>query len=243
MTAKKDNTTSSAPAGPACPGRSGSAAAGGFTLVELLVVIAIIALLLLIGAPSAVQIQKDVARKKSVVMLAQISTALRLYAEDFDGKFPPSSNEGGQAICRLLTGFPGDGGNDQTPGANDNAFKTDDGCEGYGFRLATRGPVLGPYYGVQKLPTSGGSTPRFVDAFRREVMYYRFNENTTAPDYGYYENNDNTNDTGDINGYARNSAGAAGEFYRKDFLLITSGPDGMWTFPRDPKSDDITNFK
>ena len=242
MTFNKDNTTSSAPAGPPCPGRSGSAAAGGFTLVELLVVIAIIALLLLIGAPSAVQIQKDIARKKSVVMLAQISTALKLYAEDFDGKFPPSSNEGGQAICRLLTGFPGDAGNNQTPGANDNAFKEDDGCQGYGFRLAPKGPVFGPYYGVHKLPTSGGSTARFVDAFRQPVMYYKFNENAAVPlDFGSYSN-DNSDAPGNINDYAKNNDSPRA-FYRKDFLLITSGPDGTWTNPRDPDSDDITNFK
>ena len=237
----RDHTTSFAPGAGARWGTGAGKAACGFTLVELLVVIAIIALLLLIGAPSAVQIQKDVARQKSITMLAQISTALKLYAEDFGGIFPPSTNEGGQVICRLLTGFPGDGGSDQTPGANEAAFRTDDGCQGYGFRLATRGPVLGPYYGVHKLPTSGGSTARFTDAFRQPVMYYRFTELATSPpDYGYYNSGDNSDDPGNINDYAKNSMG---EFYRKDFLLITSGPDGTWTNPRDPKSDDITNFK
>jgi len=238
--ARKRNMTSRATAGPARAGRRCSATAGGFTLVELLVVITIIALLLLIGAPSAVQIQKDIARQKSITMLAQISTALKLYAEDFNKQFPPSNPEGGQTICRLLAGFPGDTGSDQTPGANDNAFRTDDGCQGYGFRLAAKGPVFGPYYGVHKLPTSGGSTARFVDAFHQPVMYYKFNELTTGPDFGYYNSGDNTDDPGNINDYAKNSSG---EFYRKDFLLLTSGPDGTWTNPRDPKSDDITNFK
>jgi len=202
----------------------------GFTLVELMVVVSIISLLLLIGMPSALVIQKNIAAKASEVTLGTIATALKGYHNDF-GEYPPSNSKGAETICRLLTGYPGDADGNQQPGADP---KTDDGCAGFGFRTTGAGrnrPVHGPYFGAEKLDTTGGSEPRFADAFRQPVMYYRYN--------GGYNSGDNPEGPSDVADYAKNDSG---QFYRNDYLLITKGPDGSWTKPRNG-GDDITNFK
>lgn len=188
----------------------------GFTLVELLTVIGIISLLLLIGAPAAVHIWHQIKVRSSQAILAQVSSALKAYKSDFEA-YPPSSPEGGEQICRLLTGFA-----------------SDDGEKGFGFRLADKGRVYGPYFGTEELGTSGSDRPRFVDTFNQSIMYYLYDTKTNS-----YNPNDNTDDPSNINTYARNKKG---EFYRTDFLLLTRGPNGEWDDPRETGSDDITNF-
>jgi len=206
---------------------------GGFTLVELLTVIGIISLLLLIGAPAAVNIMHQVKVKTAEAVLAQISSALKAYKTDFEA-YPPSYPEGGERICRLLTGFAPDSGDDQTPGKG-AGFNSDDGKQGFGFRLAPKGPVFGPYFGTEELNTSGSNKPHFVDTFNQSVMYYLYDTATSR-----FNPNDNSDDPSDINNYARNKEGG---FYRTDFLLLTRGADGEWDSPREKDSDDITNFK
>ena len=235
MTRRAHNPTAgsvSPPGGPTAPPPRAHGRARAFTLIELLTVVAIISLLLLIGTPSALVVQKRVAIGLSEVALGTIETALKSYHSDFDA-YPPSNPKGGQTICRLLTGYPEDANNDQTP-ATGSGFNTDDGCARYGFRLAAKGRVFGPYNGTEKLDIGGGTPPLFVDAFRQPVMYYLFNG--TA-----YNDGDNVEGPSSVNSvYARTPSG---DYYRKDFLLMTTGPDGEWTAPRDSDSDDITNFK
>lgn len=208
----------------------------GFTLVELLTVVSIISLLLLIGTPSALVIQKRVAIGISQVTLGTIETALKNYRSDFD-EYPPSSMDGGGTICRLLTGYTEDRNNDQTPGVG-AGFNSDDGHKGFGFRLVTRGRIFGPYSGTEKLPIASGTPPRFADAFRQPVLYYLYRSYSAS--YGTYNDRDNTEGPAGINDYATS---ASASLYRKDFLLITCGPDREWTKPRNRGGDDITNFK
>ncbi len=141
-------------------------------------------------------------------------------------------------MVQFLTGYLPDAGKDGMPGDGDPIVTIDDGKQGFGFRLATKGRVYGPYFGTEELdarPESDGSRPSFVDQYRNAVFYYLFDAELRA-----YRSEDNPGGPKDINAYARN---AAGELYRTDFLLLTKGPDGKWDPPRDDRSDDVTNFQ
>ena len=222
--------------------------ARGFTLIELLVVVAIISLLLLIGMPSALVIQKHIATSASKLTLERIAAALKAYHTDF-GEYPPShypeaEPRGAETLCRLLTGFVGDPNGDKAPPAT-GPDATDDGCEGFGFRLVGGGRKYGPYLGAHKLAMTEKTEPVFIDAFNQPVLYYLFNP---APDPAHtdvfcqnnphYDSEDNDVGPEDINAYATTD----GVLSREDFLLLTSGPDAEWGAPPD-RGDDITNFK
>jgi prepilin-type N-terminal cleavage/methylation domain-containing protein/prepilin-type processing-associated H-X9-DG protein len=66
----------------------------GFTLVELLVVIAIIAILVALIFPVFSRVRENARRASCASNLRQVGLALRLYAQDYGGWFPPSDGRG-----------------------------------------------------------------------------------------------------------------------------------------------------
>jgi prepilin-type N-terminal cleavage/methylation domain-containing protein len=78
--------------------RSGRGGRRGFTLVELLVVIGIIAILVTMLMPALRRARNQAAKVNCQSQLKQISGALRLYADMFNGWLP-----GTQAICDSRT--------------------------------------------------------------------------------------------------------------------------------------------
>ncbi len=72
--------------------RRGDRLGGGFTLIELLVVIAIIAILAAILFPVFTQAQQSANLAKCTQNLKQIGSAMLLYLNSNNGKFPPDSH-------------------------------------------------------------------------------------------------------------------------------------------------------
>ena len=257
-----------------------------FTLVELLVIISIIVLLIGILVPALTSFQRNALRAKSFAIVNIIDGACKYYYDDF-GDYPPSHIDngvyqnwpdsgnwyGGQLIVLFLTGYAPDIETKGDPfGDNDDkSILEDDGKDGFGFRLARRGKVYGPYNGTEKLDVKKDfvywdngpqnySAPYafFADAFDGNILYYRFDKSSSS-----YHASDNIGDeyirrsggngpdpasipSIDINYYAKDSSD---RYYRSDFILISKGANRKmgwqnygWDPPREGDSDDITNF-
>lgn len=216
--------------------------AAGFTIVELMVVLVIMMLLLAVLAPTVQKIHRTIMRTAALGTIHLIEGGCKQYYEDFE-EYPPSAPSGyagwsgRELLVLFLTGYGPDTGTKGEPGGN---LYTDDGCEGFGFRLEKRGRVFGPYNGTENVKTkktkkTSVDRPVFVDAFDEEIYYYRYDNG--------YSTNDNPpppglEEAGKYDAYLSYAA-----TQRKEFILMTAGPDGVF---RDvdvySDTDDITNF-
>ncbi len=211
--------------------------AGGFTLVELLTIIVILGMLITLASPSVLTARRlfKIEQSRGVVnMVAQATEQFRHEVGAYppsDGGTPvdedgdqaverwPTFSEGRYALVQALTGY---------------APATEDWKDGPGFRAKRRGRVHGPYFTAGE--QTSGDPPAFVDAFGNDIYYYRY----TAAGYVASHNTDGPDVGGD---YLRDPQD---NFYRKDYVLLTRGPDRRWadvdsdTMPDDV--DDIANF-
>ena len=210
----------------------------GFSLVELLVVVGVIMLLVGILMPSFNRAKMSMKKSASRANLSMIEQGCRQFYNDFKQVYPPSNNsdmgglDGRHLIVVYMTGYADDkptANPDGTPGSD---LSDDDGKTGWGWRTETRGRVHGPYHGTEsiKIASDGGVKKVFLDAFGQSIYYYRYDSgynaghnSNTGPDY-----------LGDL------------PTYRRDFVLMSKGPDEEWGEFSGSKPetgfDDINNF-
>jgi prepilin-type N-terminal cleavage/methylation domain-containing protein len=219
----------------------------GFTLVELMVVVVIIGILVTIMVPTINRVRLNIKTSATQTTINALDQACQMYYKDL-GEYPPSEHAGslygGQRLVEALTGYQIGGtfnsiGDALTGGGGD-------GQDGPGFRMFKGGQIYGPYNGAENMATvrlAAGAHPYFADSFGdrdaalRRILYYRFDQ-----DAGRFNNDADTSviHPTDADAYAKNGGGT---YYRRDFILINAGPDGVFTPPRDGRSsDDVTNF-
>lgn len=227
-----------------------------FTLIELSVVILIITMMMLMAVPAVSKIVAQARRDLSVAIMRQLESACHEFKLDVQVnglyQYPRSSdadypNWSGSQLLRLqLTGYAADDGNDALPGKLQSfeTLSTDDGHNGFGFRLTERGRVYGPYNGAENIDFgSRDGHSFFVDAFDHEFYYYRYD--LESNDYDDDDNSplDSQGAVVDVTEYATDPT--TNNYYRiKDFVIFSAGPDGYIEAydPADPTaSDDVTN--
>lgn len=227
----------------------------GFTLLEMLTVVVIIGLLLAIGVPSVLQMQKTAMRKASIVILLSVDGGCRMYSIDYRGRFPPSVDgawglEGRYLVCQLLTGIA-------------PASEAKDKVDGWGYKLPS-GKYVPPFVNTNKTPIAKGpgNSGVFRDAFENDIYYYCqtddwYNAKTNksdAPGTAPFDKSHNTGGPTDINEYVKKSTAMPVVYLTTDFVLCTKGADGIWgsksyksnmayeNYTDIPETDDITNF-
>jgi len=214
----------------------------GFTLVELLAVIVILGMLIGLIAPSVQAVRKMFLVDQTKAYMHQLSMGIDNYRTE-TGELPPSNGtfphpaalnpaqlpSGAAGLVQCLLGYLG---SDQ------------DGLAGPGFRLQRAGRKHGPFV-PQNMPLAG-EPPVFQDAFGNSILYYRFSGTAYIP------GDNNTTDAqgpkipADINTYAKDwqPSDATHPYYREDYILLSPGPDRVWTqvTATTTKTDDIANF-
>ena len=212
-------------------------AGSGFTMIELLVVMFVIAMLLAIGVPAALKLKAQAKRNACQMIVNMIDKAVDMYQKQHK-RYPDASEMAGRLIGQS---FKMQGG---------VLTEVDDGHPGPGYRLQPRGPVYGPWNGVDKLARSGdylearNSAPvHFIDAFDGLIWYCPFKD-LTYTDNEFDKNDTETGGQITIADYAKDSSG---RFYRRDYIIMSQGANGKWGLIRGGgantiPTDDVTNF-
>ena len=198
-----------------------------FTVIELMTVVLIIMLLLTILSPTIGKVRTNIRSSRTRHTINLISSGCREYEADI-GHYPLNAH----GLVQALTGR--------------GYVGVDDGKTGYGFRRVPRGKVYGPYGGTEKLNTrvKALELSTFMDAFGGHIYYYRYDMATGYTDALAGEPGELPEQPAPLMDYLK---GPEGKFYRKDFVLISRGPDGDWGAYYEngewTDSDDIANFK
>jgi prepilin-type N-terminal cleavage/methylation domain-containing protein len=226
----------------------------GFTLMELMVVLFILGLLMAIVVPGIGALLRVAQASATKANIELIDKACGFYKLDFNHLPPSSGGQGAAQLTLLLTGYAHDENNDGTPvdlqaesGALLTTLAADDGVPGYGFRVIPAGNTYGPYNGTEEIDRiqNPEGHPVFSDAFGGIIYYYRAENtdpNTDITTYAY-EPADESDPAAPLNVDANYPFDADGQMYRKDFILLSAGPDQRFvSLADDPTTDDITNF-
>ncbi|GEM_PF-3186165 len=232
---------------------------GAFTLLEMLTVVVIVGLLLAIGVPSILQMQKHAIEKTSKVTINTLDGACRMYSKNYRERFPPSNrmpwdtadrtNIGRYCLAEALTGY--------APAAQD-------GVESWGYRTSS-GRIQVPLVDVNRMRITNVSSLEavFRDGFENEIWYYcekdvwyryRTGDTPTLPTEGPFDANHNNSSDIDPNLYVENLSGQTPKYLTMDILICSRGADAIWG-SRDHKTgtvqkyyknyrniDDLTNF-
>lgn len=203
--------------------------ARAFSLLEMLVVVAVVTLLIGIFSPSMHAALQMARVNTSKALIVQLDSACKYYYTDFQA-YPPSDvssylpGKGETNLPVLLTGYgldDGDNAADNWDGSPN--LVDDDGHNVYGFRLKARSAVRGPYNGAENadMHKPQGSVPGencsdivFWDSLGNVIYYWSYDD--AASQY-------NSDDTCRAPDYLSDL-----EHYRRDFILMSVGINGVW---------------
>jgi len=218
-----------------------------FTLIELLVVMGIIGMLVMLLMPVVNYAFVVAQRVVTGNTIKHIETGLAGFYGDF-GVYPPSDDQ-----HEVVT--------DMEKGAAARGYKNLALClkgpEGTGWgsgsdsnKMPFGGPnstvKFGPYF-EGEVAASGGIDDAFKPA--KPILYFRYEQSgdpeATVPTNPVYDFNDNEDTTGAL-GFPNQGnlmmllrRRGTYQYVRRDYVLISAGPDGLFGYWVDPDGDGV----
>jgi len=246
------------PAAARSPRREGPRARpAAFTLVELLTIIVILGMLISLATPSVMEAIKIYRTHETRGYFRQLAMGIGLYQDDWK-QLRPKDPGGAQYWDQLpdyLKGLPPSSGgkSDSVAGSLKGAYalvqaltgyRSDDGKPGRGSKYIdptiAPGKQYGPYVATGMPMDTDANGLVFLDAFGNRILYFRF-EPGAGEFGGTFVSAHNDGGPTQLQPYLLDPNG---DLYRKDYILMTPGPDRVWRkVGTDEKIDDIANFQ